>query len=434
MDRMLLCKDISFGYGSELLLKGINLTIPRGDFVGIIGPNGSGKSTLLKLITGVLIPQNGEICLNNQLISKISIKAMARQMAVVPQSTETIYNFSAYEVVAMGRYPHQGRWNKEGITDREIIQKVMEQTGTWQFRERGIQELSGGERQRVVIARALAQEPELILLDEPTSNLDINYQIEIFDLLQELNSQGVTIVAVLHDLNLASQYCEHLAMLHQGKIYQYGTPDEVITVQNIQKVYNTAVVISYKYSGRPYVSLLSQRRLPELREDLPKIHLICGGGSGQEIISWLLEEGYHISGGVLNQGDSDWQVLVQNNRPVVEERPFSAISDATYAELLQMMDRSDQIIVADLPFGQGNLPNLEAALEMCLRGKTVYLIEKTRIEDRDFTHGRAVEIYRQLTAAGAEVATNFDELTNFLRDGGSKDNETAFRKRFSSGI
>lgn len=416
MEKMLNCTNLAFSYhGIDLVLNHLDLDVPKGDFMGIVGPNGSGKSTLLKLLSGVLRPQSGEIFLHERSIDQFHPKELARSLAVVPQSTESIYNFSAYAVVAMGRYPYQGRWSKEGIKDQKIIQRVMEQTDTWRFRQRNIQELSGGERQRVIIARALAQEPEIILLDEPTANLDIGYQIEIFDLLQELNSEGVTIVTVLHDLNLAAQYCAHLVMVSQGRIFACGTPDEVITQKNIREVYQTEVVISYKFSGRPYVTLLSQRRSPNVNQGAHRIHLICGGGAGLELINWFLEEGYPLTGGVLNQGDADWQLLVQNNCPVVEERPFSPILPTTYDELIQLMERADRVVVANLPFGPGNLANLEAVLKISRTGKEVYLLEKTPIGDRDFTEGKAVSLYHQLSLNGAKTVNNLAELkTLFL--------------------
>lgn len=419
MEKILNCIDLSFSYhGLELILDNLNFSIPQGDFVGIVGPNGSGKSTLLKLFSGVLKPKTGQIYLQERVVAQIPSKEMAKILAVVPQSTEPIYNFSAYEVVAMGRYPHQGRWSTADVKDQKVIQRVLEQTGVWNLRDRNIQELSGGERQRVIIARALAQEPQVILLDEPTSSLDISYQIEIFDLLQELNLEGVTIVAVLHDLNLAAQYCTHLAMISKGRIIVSGTPDEVITVKNIREVYQTEVVISYKFSGRPYVTLLSQRRLPKTDQKRPQVHLICGGGAGIELINWFLEEGYPLTGGVLNQGDSDWQLFVQNNCPVVEERPFSPILPATYAELIQLMEEAGIIVVADLPFGPGNLANLEAVLEMSRNGKEIYLLEKTLIQERDFAHGKAVKLFKQLAEEGAKVVKNFRELKMLVKRGG----------------
>ncbi len=415
-DIMIKCADLTFGYGSSLILKGINYKISQGDFVGIIGPNGSGKSTLLKLLSGVFKPKSGQIFLGEDILHQLHPKELACQMAVVPQSTEILYDFSAYEIVTMGRYPHQGRLSKEGKKDQEIVRQVMEQTGIWDLREQSVNSLSGGERQRVIIARALAQEPKLILLDEPTSSLDINFQIEIFDLMKELNQMGKTIIVVSHDLNLASQYCKRLVLLSKGQIYAQGTPDEVITVQNIRSVYNTEVVVSRKISGRPYVTLVPRRKLSEVRDDLPNIHLVCGGGSGHNIINLLLEEGFWISGGVLNQGDSDWQLLLQNGRPVVEEKPFSAILPETYEELLKMMELADKIIVTDLPFGLGNLANLQAVLEMSNKGKSVYLLQETEITERDFTGGQAKEIYERLVASGAKIVDSVEKLMIFLKE------------------
>lgn len=414
METLIECGKIDFGYGKSLLIKNLNFKISQGEFLGIVGPNGSGKSTILKLLSGILEPVSGEIVFRDSFLQQIQAKQLARQMAVVPQSTELPYDFSVYEIVAMGRYPHQGRWSNESSADKKIIQAVMKQTGVWQFKDQNVNALSGGERQRVIIARALAQEPEIILLDEPTSNLDINYQIEIFDLLQELNKQGMTIAAVLHDLNLASQYCNRLMLLSNGQIYASGTPDEVINVKNIRNVYNTEVIISKKFSGRPYVTLVSRRALPAVKDNLPKIHLVCGGGSGHEIINWLLEEGFPVSGGVLNQGDSDWQLLMQNDRPVVEEKPFSPILSKTYKELIKIIEAADQIIMTDLPFGAGNLANLEAVYQMWQSGKPVYIYQNTEIENRDFTGGKATKIYNKLISEGVPVIEKMESLKVLL--------------------
>lgn len=416
MEMMIQVENLIFGYGAKSIIKGLDVAITRGDFVGIIGPNGSGKSTFLKLLTGVLTPDGGEIYFNEKSLQKIKVRNLARQLAMVPQSTEILYDFTAYEIVAMGRYPHQGRWSKEGKTDREMIQQAMELTGTWQFRDQRVQGLSGGERQRVIIARALAQEPDVIFLDEPTSSLDINYQIEIFDLMKELHRQGKTVIVVSHDLNLASQYCESLLLLSEGRVFAYGTPDEVITVENIRQVYNTEVVISQKYTGRPYVTLVSRRRMTTIRKDRPRIHLVCGGGSALELLNWLIEEGYQVTGGVLNQGDSDWQALLQNGRAVVEEKPFSRIMPETYRELLEVMKQANLIIVTEVPFGTGNIANLEAALEMAQHGKHVYILEQQWFHERDFTGGEAEGIYQSLLVAGAKSVKSLEELIGILKN------------------
>lgn len=418
MEPIIKCNQLTFGYSQLDIIKDLDCQINEGDFVGIIGPNGSGKSTLLKLITGVTTPDKGTIYIKEEELKEINPKRLARQMAVVPQNTDVYYNFSTYDIVAMGRYPHQNRWSTNGEEDKAVIKSAMKKTGIWKFKDKGIKNLSGGERQRVIIARALAQEPEIIILDEPTSSLDINYQIEIFDLLKDLKKEGKTIIVVSHDLNLASQYCDKILLLSEGRVYSYGRPDQVITVNNISQVYDIEVVVSQKYSGRPYVTLVSRRKLPEVKDYLPQIHLVCGGGSGQKLINLLLEEGYPISGGVLNQGDSDWQLLLQNNCSVVEERPFSAISNEAYSELLEMIKEADITVVTDLPFGSGNLSNLKAVKEMSGFNNQIYLLDKSPIGTRDFTGGEAKEIYQELIEEGAVLFKDEESLIKHLEERG----------------
>ena len=228
-----------------LFRSGTTFNLGKGVFTGIIGPNGSGKTTLLKLISRVLKPSGGSICLDGREIASFSQKELARRMAVVTQDGDAGYLFTVEEIVLMGRAPFLGRFQSETMEDRAIVRQVLEMTGCTHLRERRLSELSGGERQRVMIARALAQEPKVLLLDEPTNHLDIGYQQEILDLVKRLSvTHGVTVVAVLHDLNLAAYYCQMLLLLNEGKIFSSGAPAEVLTAQNISNVYRTHVLVT----------------------------------------------------------------------------------------------------------------------------------------------------------------------------------------------
>lgn len=235
---------VTLGYSSRTVLTDISLGVAPGQIVGIIGPNGCGKSTLIKGITRLIPWRSGEISIDGRSIAKLSRGKLARLMAVVPQNAFLPDLFTAFEVVLMGRTPHLGYFRYESHKDIAIAQKAMEATQTITFAERKIGELSGGEKQRVTIARALAQEPKIILLDEPTAHLDINYQIEILDLVRNLcRERRLITVATFHDLNLAAQYCDTLALLHQGRIYRLGTPKEVIDADIIEEVYGAQVFV-----------------------------------------------------------------------------------------------------------------------------------------------------------------------------------------------
>ena len=252
-------KEIGFRYTDEWVLKDISFEIKDGEFLGIIGPNGSGKTTLLKIIDRILIPQEGSVWLSGVNINEIKRNTLARLIAVVPQDSPMTFSFSVEEIVLMGRAPHLGKLRFEGKKDFEIARGAMELTDTLPFANRSVNELSGGEKQRILIARSLAQQPQIILLDESTAFLDIKHQIDFFDLIKTLNKkQGLTVISVTHDINLASLYCDRIILLNAGNIQCMGTPDEVITESNIKEVYETDVLVDRNpQTGLPRVTLLA---------------------------------------------------------------------------------------------------------------------------------------------------------------------------------
>jgi iron complex transport system ATP-binding protein len=234
--------------------------VEKGEFVGVIGPNGSGKTTLLKILYRLLSPQKGEILFELVPMRKMDRNDIAQKIAVVSQETQLLFPFSVLETVLMGRSPYLGHLMFESERDLEIAKKAMEWTNILPFSERPMDELSGGERKRVFIARALAQEPEVILLDEPTANLDIRHQIDFLDLILTLHREkGLTIVMASHDMNIASEFCDRLILFQKGRIYKMGTSEKVITKENIESVYGCEVWIDQNpVSGMPRISLLKK--------------------------------------------------------------------------------------------------------------------------------------------------------------------------------
>lgn len=254
-------KNVTLGYGETIVLSGIDIEILSGEVIGIVGPNGCGKSTLIKGITRVIPLKGGDILLNEKSIKGISQNDIARTVAVVPQSAVLPEAFTAFEIVLMGRTPHMKFLEYEGQKDVDIAVKAMKMTDTIHLAQRRAGELSGGEKQRLTIARALAQQPGIILLDEPTSHLDINYQIETLELISELcKKEGWAVLAALHDLNLAAQYCDRIIMLNKGRIFNEGTPCEVVTAVNVKRVYGADVCISSHPVNRLPVTLVTGNR------------------------------------------------------------------------------------------------------------------------------------------------------------------------------
>lgn len=258
MSVLLRINNLSGGYHRQDVIKGLSLEVHRGDFLVIIGPNGSGKTTLLRFLTRVLSFREGEVLYREENILRMNLKQFCRKVAFVAQGLAADFSFSVMELVLMGRIPHLKRLQYETKKDIQIAQEKLTLTDALNLKDKRIDELSAGERQRVIIAQALAQEPELLFLDEPTAHLDIGHQIQILDLLKKFNQQNkLTIVMILHDLNLASAYANRIALLDKGAVFKEGKPEEVLTYQNIEAVYKTVVLVNnHPVTGKPNVILV----------------------------------------------------------------------------------------------------------------------------------------------------------------------------------
>lgn len=230
-------RDLAFAYGTVPVLDGVSFQARAGEFVALVGPNGSGKSTLLKLLLGLLPPSRGETKLAGVPLSELNRRTIARKAALVPQETDAGFSFSVREVVGMGRTPYLGRFRPESDEDLKAIAWALAQTETEALAERPFSELSGGERQRVMIARAVAQQTPVLLLDEPTANLDVEHQLETLQLVRGLAKEGRCAVAAIHDLSLAARFCDRLLFLAGGRIVADGPPEQVVTAENLQKYF-----------------------------------------------------------------------------------------------------------------------------------------------------------------------------------------------------
>ena len=255
---MIKVEALDLGYEDRLVLTGLNFRVTRGEFVGILGPNGSGKSTLLHALSGLLPPQRGRIIIKSEALGGLPSRLRAQILAVVPQSTEIRFPFTCLEIVLMGRYPHRRRLGTLTDTDLVAALQSMRRTTTTHLKERTVTEVSVGECQRVVIARALAQDPEILLLDEATSSLDVRKKLEIFEILQYLNeTRGLTVLCAMHDLNLAALYCRRLMFVKDQRIMVDGPTEQVFTPAILAQVYETPMeVVRHPVHGRPYAVML----------------------------------------------------------------------------------------------------------------------------------------------------------------------------------
>ncbi len=411
---MIRTEKLSISYdGLRLILDEISFGVDRGTFIGIIGPNGSGKTTLIKAMSRLLTPQNGAIYIDGREIDNFSHRELACEIGVVPQETAVGFDFTVRDIVMMGRHPHIERFSSEKSEDFEIVRHAMEVTNTLQFADRSINEISGGERQRVIIARALAQRPRILLLDEPTSHLDINNQMEILGIVRNLRGE-VTVVAVMHDLNLASHYCDRLILLHKGSIHANGTPREVITGANLKEVFGiNAAIRTNQATNKPYIIPLFEEG--RRTETVLSVHVICGGGSGSELMYALIRQGYRVTTGILSVNDSDFETAEDLKIPCIAEAPFCGISQRAHDELAAQLRRSDAVILTSMPFGQGNIENVRILKEFKDRNIIIYAPGDAPFVGADFSGGEATAIIEGLIEAGIPVAHSIPEIIALLQ-------------------
>ena len=410
--------NLSFSFGQHSVLKDVSLSVYDGEFIGLMGPNGSGKTTLLRCIMDYLRPASGAILVDMRPLHTLSPGELARTFAVVPQSSSTDFAFTAYDIVMMGRTPHiKSRFVGETKIDDESVKEAMQLTNTWQFAQRSFSELSGGERQRVIVARSVAQRPKALLLDEPTVYLDISGQIEIMDLVRKLNEEkGMTIVAVLHDVNLAARYCDRIALLNDGRIEAVGPPAEVLTPGAMQAVYGVDVVIRKDpLSGSVYVMPRSTPTVAHRHG--ARVHVLSGGGTGGQIMKTLHDLGFSLSTGVLNILDSDFESASDLHVPVVAEGPFTQIGDEAHANNLRMIDEAPVVVVSRFPVGPGNFKNLEAARYALDKNKQVFVMADPSEPSIDFIGGKADSYIAALISSGAVPVSALEVLVAEISGG-----------------
>ncbi|WP_396275458.1 heme ABC transporter ATP-binding protein [Halodesulfurarchaeum sp. HSR-GB] len=389
--------DVSVTLGSVQALDSVSLEVEQGEFLGVIGPNGAGKTTLLRTISGVLSPSGGTVTVDGQDITALPSKASSRLVAVVPQETSLAFDFTVREVVEMGRTPYRNRMTLESSADEEMVTRALERTQTAAFADRDVGEVSGGERQRVLLARALAQDTPVLLLDEPTASLDINHQIRTLELVKSLVEEGKTIMAPIHDLNLAAHYCDRLLLLADGKRTALGSPNEVLTESNLETAFGTdAVVTNNPVTGSVYVMALPDGARDR---DGPHVHVIGGGGSAARLLYLLAASGYQVTTGALNEGDADTETARMLGIDAVTLEPYAPIDEASAEQVTDQVESAAVTVIPDLAIGHGNLPNLRAAAH----ANDLILVEDRPFEERNYAGVRGEARYDSLRERGTVV-------------------------------
>lgn len=382
-------ENVTVAFGEVEVLRNFSCDIKKGEFVSVIGPNGSGKSTMINAILQSIRTKSGNIYLNGKNNKDYSSKERARYAAVVPQVFSTSFAFKAWDVVMMGRNPYLSRMQSESTEDVRIVEDAMRITNTLHLKDRKITSLSGGERQRVIIAGALAQKPKLLILDEPTNHLDIHHTLEILQLVKKLNTEeGLTVFAVLHDINMAARFSDRLILMKNGVNIKTGQVSDIVNEETLKPVYMIDMVVRNNPLTRSLEMVALRKNTDELKETAKKVHVISGGGSGAVVLEKLKRTGYSVTSGVVNLGDSDYDLCHYLEIPTVTEAPYSNISEEVHRKNVSVMNESEVVILTDVPIGNGNLKNIEALNEISLEGKRIYVIPS---ENRDYTEAKKAD-------------------------------------------
>ncbi|MFL5626242.1 MAG: ABC transporter ATP-binding protein [Ktedonobacteraceae bacterium] len=431
---------VTFGYGRQPLLYDMHLQVQAGEMIGLLGPNGSGKTTLLRLLSGVFRPQQGKVFLEGRDLQQWGRRGAAQRIAVVPQELHMPFAFTVEQMVSLGRTPFVNFLGSQSKDDHDIIEDALQATGVDALAERIFNQLSGGERQRVMIAMALAQQPKLLLLDEPTSHLDIKYQIETLELVQRLNRQrGVTVIAAMHDLNLAARYFSRLLLFQRGIVADAG-PAEVLEPGLLSRVYGVNVQVGI-LRGAEHLSVLPPGT--ELKEEehpqrlLTAVHVMAGGGSGELMMRGLADAHIPFVAGALNIGDSDHALALRLAHKVITEQPYSPVSPQILEQVRTSLIHVMFLIVCPMPIGPGNVALLQEAAAAAQQGLKVILLSQSlqddvrvsdkpgAIEDeklatldiahRDYTGGEGLRLLQSLLKADAIVVQSVGEAIEIVK-------------------
>lgn len=399
---------LTVGYGARAVVRNVDFSMAPGEFVGLVGPNGAGKSTLLRAVTGGADVLAGDIVSDGRSLVAMDERARARLVGVVPQTPAPLFAFTARAFVEMGRHPHLGRLEEPGLADAAVVADVMQRTDTARLADELVNELSGGDLQRLTLAQALAQRPRVLLLDEPTSHLDLNHALQVLDLVRSLADEGMTVLGVFHDLEIAARYADRIAIVASERVEPPRPPALAIDADTVSRVFGVrAVVGTDPVTGSVAVT-------PVLRgEDLAegpvraRVGLVCGSGSGAVVMRRLALGGFGVFAGALNRGDVDYAVAEALHADMVGLPPFSPIGPAEEEAACARYRECDATVVCATPFGGSNVPNLRAAVHA---GRPLVFVGGIG-EDRDFTGGEAARLWAHAMAEGAvRVQTEAEAL------------------------
>jgi iron complex transport system ATP-binding protein len=329
--------DLHKSFGEVSVLAGVDIAVESGEFVGLVGPNGAGKTTLLRLLNGLFEPDDGRVSLDGTNLQDLSSRASSQRVATVPQNSSMNFSFTAEQIVEMGRTPHRSRldWSDES----DAVEAALERTEMLALRDRAIDDLSGGERQRVLLARALAQDPEVLVLDEPTASLDINHQRRVLELVADLVSEGRGAVAAIHDLDLAARFCDRLLLLADGEIRVRGPPGDVVADAGVETAFATRTAVTTDpVTETPRVTPVSAGPATG------RIHVLGHGPTARRAVGTCWRAGYDVSVGPVPEGDVAAELARDLGCPVVSVPAFEGPDETTRQHVREHCERADAVV------------------------------------------------------------------------------------------
>ena len=336
-------RDVDVELGGTRILEAVSANVADGRLVGVVGPNGAGKSTLLRAMNGIVEPVEGAVLVDEQAVHDLPSKAASRRIASVPQDTHLGFEFTVRETVEMGRHAHVPRFGSD--PDPGAVERAMERADVARFADRAITSLSGGEKQRVLLARALAQQTPVLLLDEPTASLDVNHQVRTLELVRGLADDAErAVVAAIHDLDLAARYCDELVLVADGRVLDSGAPAEVLTPHAVRDAFDARVAVGTDpVTGEPTVT-----PLPEATGDLEKsVHVLGGGDAATPLLGALADAGADVTVGPVASGSLDHETATRLNFDAVTVPPFTAPGTDAVARAGELVDEADATVVPE---------------------------------------------------------------------------------------
>lgn len=365
MEGIIAAKQVDVGYDKKTVISNVNINGMKGQIICLLGPNGAGKSTILRTLAGILAPINGCVTIDGKEIQQIKKKEISKKMALVLTDTISPGLITVKELVSMGRTPYTNFIGKLTKNDKEIVMNALETVDAVGLAERYYDELSDGEKQKVMIARALVQEPELIILDEPTSHLDIKHKIEVIQVLQKLVSEKqITVILSLHDIDLAIKGCQTVLMVNDGKVVAQGSPEEIVKQGCIQELYDI--------KGARYNELFGSVELSGRKSH--DIFVTGGNATGIHVYRALARQGYGMVAGILHENDSDMQVAQTICNEIIKEEPFNVIKQETLEKAMNYVKEVSSVVDTGFPIGKANEGNKELIRRALDMKKSVYSI------------------------------------------------------------